>query len=138
MIRMRCSPRWRLPPQERSGRDSQIIPRLRAQRRTALGSELVIASRALRGAESERLLQALREDPAVRYAQIDHRMYPVQGLPDDPRLLDLQWDMLETIGGIHAPKAWQDSAGEGIVVAVLDTGCFSIATSPQIWLPATT
>lgn len=105
-----------------SGRDSQIIPRLRAQRRTALGSELVIASRALRGAESERLLQALREDPAVRYAQIDHRMYPVQGLPDDPRLLDLQWDMLETIGGIHAPKAWQDSAGEGIVVAVLDTG----------------
>ncbi|PSD21172.1 protease [Stenotrophomonas maltophilia] len=97
-------------------------PTLKVQRRTGLGAEVVSVSRLLSSDESARLLQQLRLDPAVQYAQIDRRMYPLQSLPDDPRLPSHQWDMLNTIGGIHAPGAWAESTGEGVVVAVLDTG----------------
>lgn len=103
-------------------RGAGAVPQLKSERRTAMGSDVVLASRPLDAAESDRLLHALRQDPAVAYAQIDHRMYPLGNMPNDPQLQVLQWDMLDTIGGIHAPKAWQESTGEGVVVAVLDTG----------------
>lgn len=99
-----------------------VAPTLRVQRRTGLGAEVITASRPLSSTESASLLQALRQDPSVQYAQIDRRMYPLQQLPNDPRLPTYQWDMLNSVGGINASGAWADSSGEGAVVAVLDTG----------------
>lgn len=95
---------------------------LKTLRRTAQGAEVVHVARALSSTESERFLQELRKDPSVQYAQVDRRMYPLATTPNDPQLPVYQWDMLDTVGGIHAPGAWDDSTGEGVVVAVLDTG----------------
>lgn len=39
------------------------------------------------------------------------------GFPNDPRFNE-QWHMRQ----IHLPKSWKDSAGKGVIVAVIDTG----------------
>ena len=106
-----------LPGTARAG-----TPLMKSLRRTAQGADVVLAGRPLSTAESDRFLQYLRQDPSVQYAQVDHRMYALNTTPNDPQLPVYQWDMLDTIGGIHGPSAWDDSTGEGVVVAVLDTG----------------
>lgn len=101
---------------------AQTLPRLRSVRRGATGAEIVIASRALALTESQALLQQLRADPDVAYAQLDTRKYALDLMPNDPQLPIYQWDLLNTVGGIQGPAAWEHSTGEGVVVAVLDTG----------------
>ncbi|NIJ68222.1 S8 family peptidase [Xanthomonas sp. 60] len=98
------------------------VPHMTSLRRTAQGADVVLAARPMSTAESERFLQQLKQDPSVQYAQVDRRMYALDTLPNDPQLPVYQWDTLNTLGGIHAPAAWDDSSGEGLVVAVLDTG----------------
>lgn len=96
--------------------------RLRSIRRSATGADLITTSRPLRGAEAETLLKQLRQDPDVAYAQVDGRKFAAEVMPNDPKLPIYQWDLLNTVGGIHGPEAWGHSTGEGVVVAVLDTG----------------
>ncbi|WP_223202886.1 S8 family peptidase [Stenotrophomonas sp. 169] len=67
-------------------------------------------------------MKQLRQDPDVAYAQLDTRKYAADVMPNDPQLPIYQWDLLNTVGGIHGPEAWGESTGEGVVVAVLDTG----------------
>lgn len=95
---------------------------LRHVRRTAVDSDIVSSNRPLDGVEAETFLAHLRTDPRVAYAQPDHFVHPLQTVPDDPRFEDLQWDMHHFVGGVNAPEAWDASSGEGVVVAVLDTG----------------
>ncbi|MDY1033108.1 S8 family peptidase [Stenotrophomonas sp. CFBP8980] len=101
---------------------AQTLPRLHSVRRGATGAEIIIASRVLAPAESQALLQQLRADPDVAYAQLDTRKYALDLMPNDPQLPIYQWDLLNTVGGIRGPAAWEHSTGEGVVVAVLDTG----------------
>lgn len=101
---------------------AQTLPRLQSVRRGATGAEIIIASRVLAPAESQALLQQLRADPDVAYAQLDTRKYALDLMPNDPQLPIYQWDLLNTVGGIRGPAAWEHSTGEGVVVAVLDTG----------------
>jgi serine protease len=42
--------------------------------------------------------------------------------PNDPYYQQYQWHLHNATGGINAPSAWDVSQGEGVVVAVLDTG----------------
>jgi len=95
--------------------------RLSTARHTGTGARVVHASRPLSPAEADTLLQQLRADPQVEYAQVDVLLHAL-GVPNDPALATHQWDMQETVGGIHAAPAWQVTRGEGVVVAVLDTG----------------
>lgn len=101
---------------------SRRLPGLRSVRRSATGAELISASRTLEINEAQSLLQQLRQDPDVLYAQLDSRKHALDFMPDDPQLPIYQWDLLNTVGGIQGPAAWQHSTGEGVVVAVLDTG----------------
>lgn len=94
---------------------------MQALRRTATGARVVHASRSLSDAETQSLLQQLRADPQVEYAQVDLKLHAL-AVPNDPDLPTYQWDMQETVGGIHAAPAWRTTRGEGVVVAVVDTG----------------
>ena len=77
----------------------------------------------------QRVADQLAADPRVLYAVVDQRRYayaatpgkPREYTPDDP-LYVLQWHWSDPVGGIGAPTAWPLSRGEGVVVAVLDTG----------------
>lgn len=94
---------------------------LRPLRRSATGAEIISASRRLDPQQTQAVLEQLRADPDVLYAQVDGRMHALN-LPNDPHLPTYQWDLLNTLGGVQGPAAWESSTGEGVVVAVLDTG----------------
>ncbi|HYG06994.1 MAG TPA: S8 family peptidase [Stenotrophomonas sp.] len=97
-------------------------PQLQRVRRLAQGAELVRTTRALSRTEADRFLAQLRTDPQVQYAQVDARMYANAAAPNDPQFTPLQWDFTDATGGVNALPAWDTSRGEGVVVAVLDTG----------------
>jgi len=92
--------------------------RLRA---TALGAQVLRADRRLSLAEAEQLARDIvASDPNVEYAEPD-RILRHTLTPNDPRYNE-QWHYFETAGGINAPLAWDKSTGNGVVVAVIDTG----------------
>ena len=90
-------------------------------RQRAVGADVIQLSRKLGRAELDGLVRELQADPAVEYAEVDARMYPLY-TPNDPYFANYQWHLQATAGGIDMPAAWDLSAGEGVVVAVLDTG----------------
>lgn len=74
----------------------------------------------------ENLLEAYRKDPNVEYAEPNY-IFKTQMTPNDPYFssrgswgqdYDDQWDMKK----IQAPEAWDINQGEGVVVAVIDSG----------------
>lgn len=94
----------------------------RVLRRTATGAQLVRASRSLTALEADALLVELRRDPDLHYAQLDTLKQRLDSVPNDPELPIRQWDLTRPGVGIAAPVAWDHGQGEGVVVAVLDTG----------------
>ncbi|WP_454811290.1 S8 family serine peptidase [Paenarthrobacter nitroguajacolicus] len=92
-------------------------------RESATGGRVVKVDEALPADEAEVFLNALRSDPAVEYAEPDAIMQAAAD-PNDG-LYSLQWDLWEDFAGLRAPGAWEYNRGEGVVVAVVDTGITS-------------
>lgn len=90
-------------------------------RKMGVGADVMRASRQLSKVEADAFLAQLRSDPAVQYAQPDYIKQRLDVTPNDP-YLNLQWHYTHPTAGIHAPTAWDTSTGEGVVVAVIDTG----------------
>lgn len=65
----------------------------------------------------ERMIAALARNPHVQFAELDMLVPPGEFIPADPRYQD-QWH-LPTMG---APSAWNSVSGDGITIAILDTG----------------
>lgn len=72
--------------------------------------------------EARAALAALRADPRVQFAQIDHVRHVAGDTPD--ALLSSQWALAGAPGaGIDAQAAWNaDAYGAGVTVAVVDSG----------------
>ncbi len=116
---------------------------VRHLRRSASGSDVIAVSRELDRVDTARLLRAFAADPAVAHVEPDVMLHHT-GLervvaparkpqrhatqvgpaanPDDEYYAEYQWHLHDVVGGIGAPTAWDTSTGEGVVVAVLDTG----------------
>ncbi|MBW3549441.1 MAG: S8 family serine peptidase, partial [Proteobacteria bacterium] len=90
-------------------------------RRIATGAEVVRSNRKLDRAEAETLMRQLAADPNVEYVEVDQLMQPAL-TPNDTHYAEYQWHYHEATGGIRADQAWDVSNGNGVVVAVLDTG----------------
>lgn len=107
-------------------------------RKTASGSDVVKLSRKLDSASAAALMRTLAADPSVAHVEPDVRAFHTGQLafraavaktsasptltPDDEYFAQYQWHLHHPTGGINAPSAWNSSTGEGVVVAVLDTG----------------
>ena len=91
---------------------------------TAAGAQVVKTSRPLPAVEAAAFLAALRSSPGVAYAEPDIIMRPAAVAPNDP-WYPAQWNLWEEAAGIRAPQAWDINRGEGVVVAVVDTGITS-------------
>ncbi len=65
----------------------------------------------------DKVMRALQKNPAIKFAEPVYLVGPDHVVPDDPRYGDA-WHLPR----IDAPTAWSLSKGDGIVVAVLDTG----------------
>ena len=73
------------------------------------------------GRSISEMVQVYSKNPNVEFAQPNSICQAVW-TPDDP-LYALQWHLDNAeYGGINMENAWDISTGEGIVVAVLDTG----------------
>ncbi len=91
------------------------------------GWSVVGASRGLSTVETAAFIRELKANPAVERVERDELMFPTaitraSAMPNDPDMGKYQWNLTDPKYGVHAPEAWAFSKGEGVVVAVLDTG----------------
>lgn len=109
--------------------------KLSHQRKLATGSELVRSSRRLSASEANALMQQIAADPAVAHVEPDVMMHAVRDIvapkanvtpqtftPDDPYYAQYQWHFSNATGGANINNAWDLADGNGVTVAVLDTG----------------
>lgn len=101
-------------------------------RRLGTGADLLRVSGKLTPAQIERVRAEIAADPAVKSANIDRLKQPLL-VPNDQYYAQYQWHLNNAIGGVNAQPAWDKAQGEGVVVAILDTGILpahpDIATS---------
>ena len=90
------------------------------KRSLAVGADLFTVSGRPSRAQLQAMVAQLNADPSVEFAQIDEMKQALA--PNDPYYANYQWHLQNTAGGINAEAAWASSEGEGVVVAVLDTG----------------
>ncbi|MEO7322266.1 MAG: S8 family peptidase, partial [Burkholderiales bacterium] len=87
--------------------------------------------------EARRIAAQIATDPNVEYAEPDYKMFPAAtpsdpgfspGIPFQGGQLVNQWYLFDTVGGINAPLAWDQTQGSSnTVIAVIDTGVLSHA-----------
>ncbi len=122
----------------RSAADArQPAPTAHYLRKLAVGADLVRLSHKVGNAELDAVVRELKADPTVKSVEVDRMMRAIgtpaprvaraalvqpQLVVDDQYYAQYQWHLQDTAGGINAPEAWDVSTGEGVVVAVLDTG----------------
>lgn len=116
-----------------SARTGSKAPSAMLMRKLAVGADLIRLDRKLGVAELNTLVRELKADPAVVSVEIDELMQHTgtariktdvqpQLTPNDPYYAQYNWHLQDNAGGIRAPSAWDVSTGEGVVVAVIDTG----------------
>ncbi|HZI58572.1 MAG TPA: S8 family serine peptidase [Verrucomicrobiae bacterium] len=76
--------------------------------------------------DKDRVLQRLKADPDVEFAEPEHT-FSTRQIPNDPFLSSSgTWGQsyadLWGLSAINAPSAWDTAQGDGVVVAVIDTG----------------
>ncbi len=94
--------------------------RMQYVRTAANHAQIVQLEQAKPLAEVQAIAEEVAKNPNVLYAEPDAIMHP-HATPTDPRYNE-QWHYFEPAGGINLPMAWDASKGEGVVVAVIDTG----------------
>jgi serine protease len=67
--------------------------------------------------DEERILDALRADPRVEHAE-PMAIFTESFVPNDPLYAEKQWHLKK----VGAERAWEYACGEGVTVAVVDTG----------------
>jgi len=65
------------------------------------------------------LVRALSKNPSIKFAEKDMLVAPDEFIPNDPRYSS-EWHLPI----IQAPAAWSLSQGDGVVIAVLDSGVY--------------
>jgi serine protease len=78
------------------------------------------ADRKLSKKETADMMALLAQDDDVELVEEDMLLQPT-ATPNDTQYSS-QWHYYETTGGLRAPAAWDNATGQGVVVAVLDTG----------------
>ncbi|WP_082576686.1 S8 family serine peptidase [Lysobacter sp. Root604] len=96
---------------------------LKHLRRMAMGADVVVNDTALNSDEARAVIQQLAADPNVEWVQPDYIMHAL-AVPNDTRFNE-QWHYANSAVGINAPTAWNSTSGNGVVVAVIDSGIVS-------------
>ncbi|MGH8081850.1 MAG: S8 family peptidase [Lysobacter sp.] len=90
-------------------------------RTLATGSNLIKTDTALDAAATKELaIELMKQDPSIVEVVADTLKHPTM-VPNDPAYAQ-QWHYKNGAGGLNVEPAWDIANGNGIVVAVLDTG----------------
>ncbi|MGB9911263.1 MAG: S8 family serine peptidase [Microgenomates group bacterium] len=85
-----------------------------------IGKEKTFVLKVPKGKEKE-IIKAFSKNPLVAYAEPNYLIYALM-VPNDP-YYSYQWHLDNSVyGGIQMEKAWEVSKGEGVTVAVVDSG----------------
>ena len=118
--------RWasgRILVQPRSGLPQHALERIlsragaRASRAASRLEELRVRRVQVPVHAEQAVARALERNPHIKFAEVDALIPISQTLPDDPNY-SKAWHLPK----IQAPSAWDSTLGEGVTVAVLDTG----------------
>ncbi|KAF0647675.1 MULTISPECIES: S8 family peptidase [Streptomyces] len=90
-------------------------------RRLGTGAALIDLEKAKDAKSLDAVMDAFRADPDVAYVVPDRRVYATAVTPNDTEYRR-QWDLFESTAGMNVPTAWDKATGEGVKVAVIDTG----------------
>ena len=94
---------------------------LKRERTLGIGSELVVANRALARVDAETLMRQIAVNPDVEYIEPNIRLYST--LTPNDTFFNLQYGFQSGVGGSNADQAWNlGFLGAGKIVAVIDTG----------------
>ena len=102
------------------------------------GAVVVALPRPMTIDEARRVARLLADDPAVAHAEPDVRVFAMQAA--DP-LFASQWNLPGpagaggSVGGINVTTVWPLTLGQGITVAVIDTGMTRHDELDPAWLP---
>ncbi len=99
----------------------------KSSRENATGGHVIKLDEALSATEAQAFVETLRADPNVAYAEADDIMRPTSHSQDYGYLE--QWNLWDNLSGVRTPGAWDYNHGEGVVVAVVDTG---ITNHPEL------
>src|SRR5262245_17011676 len=82
------------------------------------------------------ILNAMRSSAIVEEAGYNYRMRTFS-VPNDPYYVPYQWNFYNSGNGIRAEQAWDNSSnnGQGVVVAIIDTGVAFENNEPFIQAP---
>ncbi|WOX04066.1 S8 family peptidase [Microbulbifer pacificus] len=94
--------------------------RFQQMRRLATGAQLLKLEKRTSKSELDAIISRLQQDTEVEYAEPDLMMHAL-ATPNDTYYSN-QWHYYESAGGLNLPAAWDTTQGEGVVVAVIDTG----------------
>ncbi|WP_438947978.1 S8 family peptidase [Streptomyces durbertensis] len=101
----------------------EVGEKLGFDRRLGTGAAVVDLGKELSRAETSDVMATFKADPDVAYVEPDTRMYAF-ATPNDTDYAK-QWDLFETRAGMNVPEAWGTATGNGVTVAVIDTGYVS-------------
>ncbi|MFE3326992.1 S8 family serine peptidase [Streptomyces sp. NPDC059176] len=90
-------------------------------RRLGTGAALIDLGGKQGKADTADIMDAFRADPDVAYVVPDTRVYATSVTPNDTQY-SKQWDLFESTAGMNVPGAWDKATGQGVKVAVIDTG----------------
>ncbi len=93
---------------------------IRPMRTLGTGASLIQTDTRLNAKQAKELALELMKDPSVVAVEVD-RFNKRLMVPNDPGYAQ-QWHYKDGPGGLNLEPAWDLSTGDGIVVAVLDTG----------------
>ena len=94
----------------------QLLAEFGAVRSGTLGNSGVLLIQVPQQAE-EAVVQALSDHPNVEFAELDRAIEPQSIAPNDPKYASA-WHL----STMDVPKAWDTTFGEGVTVAILDSG----------------
>jgi serine protease len=89
-------------------------------RKMSMGADVITTSQKLDRASAEIVMRQIAANPNVDYVEIDRILKPTL-TPNDTNYPQ-QWGFQDADAGIRADQAWDIATGEGIIVAVIDTG----------------
>ena len=101
--------------------EQKIGTTIARQRPLSGGAQLLELDAALSRWAARAAVEKLAQDPDVLHVEIDRRAKPA-AMPSDPMIAQ-QWNLVDAIGGINAPAAWDVTTGSAAVpIAIIDTG----------------
>ncbi|MFC9796804.1 S8 family serine peptidase [Streptomyces sp. NPDC057695] len=102
-------------------KEDSIGQALDFERRLGTGAALVSLGEGLDPAVLAAVAEVFSSDPDVAYVAPDLMLHATAAKPNDTKYGD-QWDLFDSSAGMNVPDAWNKATGNGVNVAVLDTG----------------